>query len=383
MDHNGTTPFDADALTRYVHVSQNTFGNPSTMCIAGNEAKKQLDESRMTIAAELGAKQTEIIFTSGATESNVIIIRGFAERAKRLRKKCMILTTPIEHASVDNTISSLDGVNVARIDVDKYGLINVAHVFALLGKVPSGSEVLICVIWVNNEIGTVQDVRSLIRICRTGAPGSHVHIHMDATQTVGRYLLNFGELDIDSASFSAHKFYSAHGVGGLYLRRKCELSTPMTGGKQEKGIRGGTENVPGVASMALALQKANKRLRDGWQNHIKSLRDYMLSELQRLIPGVIVNTHPTHCAYNTISVCLPCDSRELIAHLSNKHRICLAVGSACSKGGISKTLKAVGLSELEIQGSMRISLGVGNTMWQCRKVVNEITKFVRRSQSVV
>ena len=157
----------------------------------------------------------------------------------------------------------------------------------------------------------------------------------------------------------------------------------MTGGKQEKGIRGGTENVPGSAAMAIALAKANERLRAGWSEQVKAMRDYILEELVKAIPSAINNCHDSRCAYNTVSVCLPCDSRELVSHLSNKHNICVAVGSACSKGGVSKTLKAMGLTLDQIRGSVRISLGVGNSMGQCRKVVREIVRFVSERNSVV
>lgn len=379
MDHNGTTPFDSDSLRKYVKVAKELFGNPSTLCVAGNKAKDELERSRMTISSELGAKQTEIIFTSGATESNVIILRGFVDRAKKQGKPCLIVTTPIEHASVDNTVNSLasfSGVRVVKVKVDKFGFVNHADLFNQVGRAPPGTHILVSVIWVNNEIGTIQDISSIVRVSREGARDCHVHVHVDATQTVGRYLLDLGRLDVDSASFSAHKFYSAHGVGGLYLRRQCELATPMTGGKQEKGIRGGTENVAGVAAMAVALRKANARLRSGFQDHIKSMRDFLLQELVTAIPEIVVISPPERCAYNTLTACLPCDSRELVTHLSKKHNICIAVGSACSKGGVSKTLKAVGVPEEKISGSIRISLGLGNEMWQCHKVLKEIVAYV-------
>lgn len=377
MDHNGTTPYDREALNTYIRVAREVFGNPSTMCVAGNAAKDCLERARMDIAAELGARQTEVIFTSGATESNVIILRGFAARAKHLGRKCTVLTTPIEHASVDRTVADLPGVTVQRVQVDRHGLVNIAHVFSLLGQVQPGSHVLIAVIWVNNEVGTIQDAVSLARICRTGAPQDcHVHVHLDATQVVGRFLIDFATLDIDSASFSAHKFCGGHSCGGLYLRRQCELASPITGGKQEKGIRGGTEDVAGAASMATALQVANRRLRGGWTEHIRSMRDYMLQALSAAVPDIVVNNHPLRCAYNTISICLPCDSRELVAHLSSKHRMCLGVGSACSKAGGSKTLQALGLAKEHIDGSLRISLGVGNQMWQCKRVVSAIVAYL-------
>lgn len=379
MDHNGTTPFDTDSLRTYVKVAREVFGNPSTLCVAGNKAKDKLQESRMIIADEVGARQTEIIFTSGATESNVITLRGFVDRARRQKTPCVLITTPIEHASVDNTAKSIaaTGITVEYVNVNKYGVVNLGHLFSLIDKAPPKSHIIVSVIWVNNEIGTIQDVSGITRVCRQAIKKNcRVHIHLDATQVVGRFLVDFSKMDVDSAAFSAHKFYSAHGVGGLYLRRQCELVTPMSVSTQEKGVRAGTENVAGVSAMAVALRKANSRLREGFSEKIRHMRDYILDGLVSRIPDILINSHPQHCAYNTISACLPCDSRSLVTYLSNKHRICIAVGSACSKGGQSKTLKAIGVNPEDIKGSIRISLGYGNEMWQCKRVLEEIVRYV-------
>lgn len=376
MDHNGTTPIHPAALARYVRVSRESYGNPSTACAVGRRSKDVLESARGDIADELGCKQTQVIFTSGATEANVLVLRGFVRNARRARRRCCIVTTRIEHASIANTVNTLaeDGVDVAFVGTDRYGVIDESDVRALIAGVPRSASVLFAFIWINNEVGTIQDVDALVRAAR--AARDDVHVHADATQVAGRYLMNVNALGVDSLSLSAHKFYGPHGAGVLYLRGDARVDAVMTGGKQEKGMRGGTENVAACAAMATALRVSNAALRRGAARKVAAMRDSILRGLVASVPGVVVNTHPQRCAFNTVSVCVPCDSRQLVEHLSSRHGICLAVGSACSKGGSSSTLQALGVDATALRGSLRISLGFFNTAAECEAVVERVAAFV-------
>jgi cysteine desulfurase len=378
MDHNGTTPILPASLREYVRASKTCYGNPSTACASGQYAKRVLEDARASIAHGLGCKQTDLVFTSGATESNVIAIRGFVARAAHLGRQCIVVTTPIEHSSVENTVASIaqDGVTVVRMAVDKYGMVDLGHLRGMLASLPPGAAVMVAVIWINNEIGTIQDVIGLIDTCRSERP--QTHIHLDATQVIGRYRVALDGLGASTVSFSAHKFRGPHGVGGLYVSSHASdnLETVMTGGKQEKGLRGGTENVAACAAMSVALADAHRHLDRKADVRVAQMRAHLIGGLLSSIPGLIVNHHPDRCAFNTISVCLPCDSRELVQHLSDAHSVCLAVGSACAQGGVSSTLAALGVAEPALRGSLRISLGFSNTLVECEKVLRSIVDFL-------
>jgi cysteine desulfurase len=235
-------------------------------------------------------------------------------------------------------------------------------------------------IWINNEIGTVQDVGRIVTVTRAARPDTHIHV--DATQTVGRYQVDIGKMGIDSLSFSAHKFRGPHGIGALYLPPDRHVSSVMTGGKQERGFRGGTENVAACAAMAVALKTAHAAIAKGGAERVRRMRDALLHGLKSSIPDIIVNSPADDCAYNTISVCIPCDSRQMTEHLSRNCNICLAVGSACSKGGASSTLAALGVSETALRGSLRISLGFSNTFAECDRVLRCVTEYVRLNASM-
>lgn len=379
MDHNGTTPIHPRALVEFVAVSRDMYGNPSTACVVGQLARDMLEKARGDVCELIGCKQTELLFTSGATESNILAIRGFCRRSMRAHGKCVVITTQIEHASVKNTVKSVqeDGVIVKYVSVDRFGIIDQNDLVRHVRESPTDVPIMFSYIWINNEIGTIQDAPNISRLCRQIRPD--IHVHLDATQAIGRYMVAMEKLNVDTMSFSAHKFCGPHGVGALYMRTGTQIAAIMTGGRQEKGLRGGTENVAGCVAMAAALRMAVCDLTTkNTMRRMFAMRNKLLSGLKAHIPGLIVNTHPERCAYNTISVCLPCDSRQLIEHLSSKHNICLAVGSACSRGGMSSTLEAVGVSADALRGSLRISLGRSNTEAECACVLRRIVDFLEK-----
>ena len=384
MDYNGTTSIHPKALETYMSVSRNVVGNPSALCRESEQAQKILEDCRRDVAELLNCKQNELLFTSGATESNVIVIRGFVLFAQRAHRQCVIISTPIEHASVANTVASVaqdTGVNVVLVGVDGNGRVNMQDLQNILSTIPRNTMVLCSFIWINNEIGTIQDIRQIVYTVRSNSEAAH--IHLDATQVVGRYAVDINDMEVDSVAFSGHKFRGPHGVGGLFLKYDSQILPIMTGGRQERGLRCGTEDIASIASMTTALRLAIRAMADGLVQRVFDLRNYLLDQI-RLIPNVVIVNDMLYqdmnaCAYNTLFFCVPCDSRKMAHKLSKHHGICIAVGSACSKGAASSTLRAIGIPNEIAEGSVRLSIGFWTTRRECEIVAKAIRKYVEQS----
>lgn len=286
-----------------------------------------------------------------------------------------IVLTPIEHASVYQTVESLkDRAHVSYVNVDGYGRIDMKHFADLVRREDTR---LACVIMGNNEIGTVQDVRALSKLCRANG----VHLHVDMTQIVGRYPVDMRDLGADTATMSAHKFHGPKGVGALYVRRGARVTNfSTTGGGQELDYRGGTENVGGICGMVTALERCEYLRNLGGVKEVQAMRDDLKRAIKAALPEAKLNGHPEYCLYNTLSLCLPINSRAVVKAL-DAARVYVNVGCACSKGESSKTLLAIGRSREEINGSLRISLGFFNTPKECRKIVDELVRAVRKAQN--
>lgn len=387
-DNNASTPPFPEALDAAHVASAKYYANASSIHGAGRESRAVIEEQRKKVAALVGVEPCEIVFTSGATESNNIIIRsvtrflevdhpkGSTTDHKKVKDGSSplmkIVTTPIEHASIMQTIESMsDTIKADITPVDRYGKVNLEHFEKLL---EGGGIIMACIIIANNEIGTIQDVVALSALCRK----HRVHLHCDMTQMFGKYAMNLTEMRIDSATMSAHKFHGPKGVGALYVRNGVAMTNAcMTGGGQEDTRRGGTENIGGVCGMATALSMCMAMLHGGKATEIREMRDYIRTEIKRHIPGVTENGHPTDSMYNTLSLSLPVNTRKLIPVL-DKERIYANVGCACSQGKGSKTLQAIGLTPAQSQGSLRISLGFMNTREDCVRLVDAIVRGTRK-----
>ncbi len=370
LDNNGTTKIFDESLELMSYVYQNYYGNASGVYSLGAKSKKLLEVCRTKLAKLLNCELCEIFFTSGATESNNIALRGIFAKNKSRGKH--VITTSIEHPSVYETVKTLEGADVTFLNVDKYGKINLQELQNSIRK----DTILVSIIMGNNEIGTLQDMKSIAKICRDKG----VHCHCDMTQVVGKYKIDMSELNIDSATGSGHKFHGPKATGFLYLKKGTYFESCISGGHQEKNIRSGTENIPGIVAMVYSLYLCYRRLDIGQNREIKYMRDWMKDALLKNIPDIVVNGHPTDTLYNTLSVCLPTNSRKVVEFL-DKHGVYVNTGSACSKGTSSSVLDAIGLHEDIQQGSLRISLGFLNTWKDCVNVVKLIILYVKSHEN--
>jgi len=375
-DNNASTPVFPQAIQAMTQAYASCYANPSSIHAAGKHARRKIEDQRLALAALVGANPSEITFTSGATESNNMAIRGVmasrlfarpdasavSSTAPAAQSRYRIVTTPVEHASVYETAASVAGAEVVQVRVDAYGRIDEAHFDELLAD---GSVGLVAIIMGNNEIGTLQDVHALGLKCRAAS----VHLHCDMTQVFGKYRIDLRALGVDSATMSAHKFHGPKGVGALYVRSGADVDNVcITGGTQEKSRRGGTENVGGICGMVVALQRCMVLLALNKEAEVRAMRDWTAKTLRAALPELVVNGHPRHALYNTLSVCLPSvNSRQLIPEL-DAMQVYVNVGCACSRGEGSATLKALGLDERHVNGSLRISYGFMNSMDDCKKL---------------
>jgi len=422
-DNNASTPVFPEALRDATDAYRACYANPSSIHSVGRTCNKLLERNRQEMASMLGAQAGEIVFTGGATESNNIAIRGvmkaewdrrlaatsFAEKNVVKQKKedededededeeetskgdegdeeadgadytvvelPGIILTPIEHASVYETVESLkDRANVSYVRVDPTGRIDIRHFEELARR---SDTVLACVIMGNNEIGTVQDVRALSHICKR----NRVHLHCDMTQIVGRYVVNLHDLGVDTATMSAHKFHGPKGVGALYVRRGTRVTNfSTTGGSQELSYRGGTENIGGICGMVSALEHCHYLLALGGADEVRSMRDFVRKAIVKEVPDALLNGHPTDSMYNTLSLCVPLNSRAIVKTL-DEAKVYVNVGCACSKGADSKTLMAIGRTPAQVNGSLRISLSYLNTMHECQRLVSELLRAIKEAKA--
>ena len=363
LDNNGTTRIFDDSLELMNHIYKFYYGNAGGLYTLGAQSKKLLEMCRGKLSKLVHCEPCEIFFTSGATESNNIAIRGVF--AKHKEKGKHIITTSIEHPSVIEVYKSLQGADITILPVDTYGKINLQQLYNAIRK----DTILVSVIMGNNEIGTIQDIRPIADICKE----KRVHFHADMTQIFGKYFVNLHELGIDSATGSGHKFHAAKATGLLYLKKGSyfESTACVAGGFQEKNIRSGTENIPGIVSMCYSLYICHMMLKEGHAAKIEKMRDYMKRSIMEHVPGTIVNGHPTDVMYNTLSICVPVNSRKLLMML-DKEGIAVNTGSACSKGKTSRILDAIGVDPRLQDGSLRISFGFLNTWRDCKTA----TKFI-------
>lgn len=396
LDNNATTQPYPEVLEVMSEVSFKYFANPSSSHVLGTCANKELVKYRCEITKYLGIKHPDqLVFTSGATESNNIVSRGRVAHCSKGQKRVHVVSSVVEHASIFVTLNDMKShkqCDLSLVDVDKHGYIDITALDVALAK---KGTCLVTLIIANNEIGTIQDTKQIMQVCRK-YPG--VHVHFDLTQMVGRYPLDFTAMGMDSASFSAHKFHGPRGVGGLYIRNPKEIDTVVTGGLQENNIRAGTENLAGIAGMAVALRLSLCRDRGAnWKvalnrriDTVRNLRDRLQQTLENRFPGKLIlngpqtTTHlhrPAVCSklYNTFNFSQTMmKSTEVISQLGALG-LCFSVGSACSKNTGSKTLKAIGLSDRQVKGTFRISLSHFTTREEIDQAADAITNFLRNS----
>jgi len=381
FDNAATTPLAKEVFEVMLPWFSEKFGNASSIHSYGREAKEALEKSRENIAKKLNADSGEIIFTSGGTESNNLALKGiaFANRdkfkdIKDINKKPHIITTKIEHSCVLNSAKFLEknGFEVTYLDVDKYGFVNVEKFESAIKK----NTILASVIHGNNEIGTVQNIKELGKICRE----HEIYLHTDACQSFTKEEIDVKRQNLDLVTINAHKIYGPKGVGALYVRNGIKIEPLLHGGGHERNLRSGTENIPGIVGFAKASEIIDNHAREKMRN----LRDYLIKRVLDEIPNSRLNGHPTKRLCNNANFSFRNVEGESLLMLLDNAGISVSTGSACSSRSLepSHVLTAIGLPPEEAHGSLRISLGIYNTKEEIDYTVENLKKIVERLRNL-
>ena len=377
MDHAGTTPLDSRVLDAMLPYFSDLFGNPSSIHTVGQEAKKALDESRETIAQILGCRTSEIVFTSGGTESDNAALKGVAEALRQTGDH--IITSTTEHHAVLHTCQYLEnvGFEVTYLPVDRSGALDPEHVQRAITE----RTILVTTMLANNEIGTVHPVSEISRAVKERAKALErtIVVHTDAIQAPGFLDINVRELGVDMLSLSAHKFHGPKGLGLLYVKRGTPWLPQQLGGTQERERRSGTENVAGIVGMAKALELATAE-REQVSHHCTRLRDRIIEDIQVTIPDAHLNGHPTERLPNNVNFSFEQVEGEPILLGLDMAGICASSGSACTSGSLepSHVLLALGQSADLARGSLRITLGRDNTEEEVDYLLSVLSDLVHR-----
>jgi cysteine desulfurase len=376
LDHNATTPPAAEVVDRMAAALREQFGNPSSVHHFGQVAKAALDDARSSTAALIGGDPSEIVFTSSGTESDNFAIRGVAE-ALEVTGKRHLIATAIEHEAVLNTLKALArrGWKTTLLPVDQSGIVALPDLEAAL----TDDTALVSVMHANNEIGTIQPVAQLARIAK--ARGAL--FHTDAVQTAGKIPLDVKALGVDLLSISAHKFYGPKGAGALWIRRGVRLLPPMTGGKQERSRRAGTENVAGIIGLGVAAQLARGKM-SAEADRLAALRDRLEEGILAAVSGTAVNGARSPRVPNTTNVSFDRIEAESLLIGLDLAGIAVSTGSACSSGTLepSHVLKAMGFPAHRTQNSIRFSLGTANTDADVDRVLEVLPGVVEKLRNL-
>jgi cysteine desulfurase len=393
LDNSATTPVDQRVLDAMLPFLKEDFGNASSIHFYGQRARAAVDKARHQVAALLSARPNEIVFTSGGTESNNLAIRGLiqsrvssvrhvssphASKSSTERKtKPHIVTTTIEHPAVENVIEDLEKqglIEVTWLPVYKNGLIKIDDV----KNAVKTETVLITVMYANNEIGTIQPLAEIGRlVTEIRQSGQKIWFHTDAVQAVGKIHVNVEEIGCDLLSLSAHKIYAPKGMGALYVRRGTRLHSQNLGGRQERGLRGGTESVPSIVALGAAAELAQSEL-DNDADRLEKLRDRLEDAIAEQIADVEFNGDREQRLPNISNISFQGIEGEGLLINLDMQGIAVSTGSACSSGSLepSPVIRAIGRDDELARGAIRFSLGRENTDGDIDLVLEQLPKSV-------
>ncbi len=371
LDNNATTKTDEEVVKAMMPYLLESYGNPSSIYKIGRENKKAVEDSREKIAKILNCNPSEIYFTSGGSESDNTAIRGIAYSYKN--KGNHIITSKIEHPAVLETCKQLakEGFEVTYIGVNENGIVDLEE----LKKSIKPTTTLITIMFANNEIGTLQPIKEIGKIAKE----QNIIFHTDAVQAVGSVKINVKELNVDSLSLSAHKFYGPKGIGVLYVKKGIQFNKFINGGHQERNKRAGTENVAGIVGLAKAMELSYQNLEEH-NNKIKKLRDYYVEQVKEKIPYIKINGDMEKRLPGNSNISFRfIEGEGLLLNLDLKG-ICASSGSACTSGSLdpSHVLLAIGLPHEIAHGSLRVSIGKYNTKEEIDYVVESLVEIVGR-----
>ena len=373
-DNAATTKMSRTAIDTMVKYMEETYGNPSSLYMIGQEAKEALEEARGTVAKVINAEPREIIFTSGGSEAdNQAIVSAAAIGAKKGKKH--IISSAFEHHAALHTLAKMEkeGFEVTLLDVHEDGLVRPEEVEAAIRD----DTCLVTIMAANNEIGTIQPIREIGRICREHG----VIFHTDAVQAIGHIKIDVKEDNIDMLSASAHKFHGPKGTGFLYVKKGITLTNIIEGGAQERGKRAGTENVPGIMAMAAALKEAAENM-DSAASHVRGMRDRLIAGLKE-IPHSAINGDEEKRLPSNVNFCFEGIEGESLLLLLDQKGISASSGSACTSGSLdpSHVLLAIGRVHDVAHGSLRLSLGEDITEEQVDYIIKSVSEVVEYLRS--
>lgn len=369
LDNAATTKPFPEAVESMLETLMEQYGNPSAIYSLGSGGKKRVNQAKRTIAATLGAKPTEIFFTSGGTESDNWALRCVCESYRDKGKH--IITTGIEHHAVLHTCQYLEkqGFAVTYLEVNSLGVVSPEDVRRAIRP----DTILISVMAANNEIGTLQPIEEIGRLARERG----ILFHTDAVQMYGHLPISVEELHIDLLSASGHKFHGPKGIGFLYVRSGVLLPPLLYGGAQERGLRPGTENVPGIVGMETAAKLSVERMAEN-SGREAQLRDYLIRRLEEEIPNCFLNGDRDRRLSGNVNVTFPGLPGETIVLMLSQRGICASSGSACTSGEVdpSHVGRAIGLNQRDANSMLRLTLSAENTSEELDAVVEALKEIV-------
>ena len=376
FDNAASTAVHPEVVKAMLPYFDSQYGNPSSIHQFGRKAKNAIQKARKQVAALIDAEPDEILFTSGGTESNNTIFYGIKFQGGEFEPS-HIITSSIEHDAVLEPVREFEknGVQVTYLPVDEHGLVNPDDIT----KSISEQTVMVSIMFANNEVGTIQPIQEISKICNK----YQIPLHTDAVQAVGKIPINVKDLGVDALSISSHKINGPKGVGALFLKKGSTTAPYILGGGQENGMRSGTENVASIVGFGKACEIAKERLNKNI-SHFQTLHSSILSKIVKEIPHVKLNGHPEKRIFNNIHLTfLGVNGEDLIIKL-DEHGIAASTGSACSvhTQKASHVLKAMSFNHEQITGSLRISFGYLNTLDEVDQTVEVLKKVVSELRSV-
>ena len=379
LDYNATTPLRPEVRDAMMPYLTEAFGNSSSIHAYGREARTAIDTAREQIADLIGAKSpSEIVFTGSGTEADNHAIKGLTELEKsRGKGNLHIITSSVEHHAVLHTCQYLEqrGFEITYLPVDRYGRIRVEQ----LREAIRDTTVLISIMHVNNENGTVQPLEEICEI----AQEHEIPLHTDAVQSVGKLEMNVQALGVNLLAFSGHKIYAPKGIGVLYIRRGTRLANLVHGGAHERNRRAGSENVPAIVGLGIAADLA-KQEQNAYAQHLAALTQRLREGLDAHIDRLHYNGHPDHCAPGTLNASFEAVEGESLILRLDMEGICVSTGSACTSGSMepSHVLAALGLPPRLAQGTVRFSLGRNTTEAEIDEVIAKLPKVIQQMRTL-